>query len=490
MSSSPSTLSSLLSYDGLSKSRIQSLYSDISRQKHSNPTAYSSNITWWRSTLEALVSLGYQPNTTDTLILHADQSLLESLRYGGAGKPLCLGTVITELVNSRTAVPLQQFLSASQSIYDSGWLPYRVAAFVVGKPLWWALRQLNVLGSDDESETERWKHSKGDYVLIGVLEHAADSVLASQRARDVSLADTLYSFDSFRATFAASALPGVTLSDKDLRVLLKFLERDRRAIVTEREVIKFVGTGFSTPEITAVDHGALELKSAVANLTAQIDSITTTIDSHKAKAANAIRQQHKSLALSYLRSRKQLEEVLTQRLGSLEILQSTLLRVEAAAEDIQGTALPFSHCRRFVLLTPHRRLQIVKAYESSTATLRTLLAHPSLQRDAVERTFDALADANADARELDDAVRSGMDLAVGTGASPEDEDEINAELAALVAEAEADAAAQVREKIQRTAPPETTSVEDTTRNAQQAQERGHIDAVTEAEPATRPVLAG
>lgn len=119
-------------------------------------------------------------------------------------------------------------------------------------------------------------------------------MLASQRARDVSLADTLYSFDSFRATFAASALPGVTLSDRDLRVLLRFLERDRRAVVTEREVritwlfgcrahysqvIKFVGTGFGPPEITAVDHGALELKCAVANLTAQIDSITAKIDS-------------------------------------------------------------------------------------------------------------------------------------------------------------------------------------------------------------------
>ena len=94
MSSSPSTLSSLPSYNGLSKSRIQSLYSDISRQKHSNPTTYSSNLTWWRSTLEALVSLGYQPNARDTLVLHADQNLLESLRFEGAGKPLCLGTVI------------------------------------------------------------------------------------------------------------------------------------------------------------------------------------------------------------------------------------------------------------------------------------------------------------------------------------------------------------------------------------------------------------
>jgi len=83
----------------------------------------------------------------------------------------------------------------------------------------------------------------------------------------------------------------------------------------------------------------------------------------------------------------------------------------------------------------------MKVYESSTTTLRALLAHPSLQRDAVERTFDALADANADAQELDEVVRSGMDVAVGVAVSPDDEDEIEAELAALQAEAIADARA-------------------------------------------------
>jgi len=83
----------------------------------------------------------------------------------------------------------------------------------------------------------------------------------------------------------------------------------------------------------------------------------------------------------------------------------------------------------------------MKAYESSTTTLRALLAHPSLQRDAVERTFDALADANADAQELDEVVRSGMDVAVGVAVSPDDEDEIEAELAALQAEAIAEARA-------------------------------------------------
>jgi charged multivesicular body protein 7 len=123
-----------------------------------------------------------------------------------------------------------------QSINDPGWLPYRVAAFVVGKPLQWVLHQLNLNSTEDESDTERWNRMKGDYVLVGVAGRAANAVLALQRARSVSVADTLYSFDSFRDTFAASALPGVTLSDKDLRVLVKFLERDRRVVITEREV--------------------------------------------------------------------------------------------------------------------------------------------------------------------------------------------------------------------------------------------------------------
>jgi hypothetical protein len=57
----------------------------------------------------------------------------------------------------------------------------------------------------------------------------------------------------------------------------------------------------------------------------------------------------------------------------------------------------------------------------------------------MDRTFDALADANADARELDEAVRSGFDVALGVDVSPDDEDDIKAELAALEAEAKAEA---------------------------------------------------
>ena len=77
----------------------------------------------------------------------------------------------------------------------------------------------------------------------------------------------------------------------------------------------------------------------------------------------------------------------------------------------------------------------MKSYDSSAITLRAILAHPSLQRDSIDKTMDALAEANLDAREVDDAVRMGGDVALGTD-SIVDDDELEAEWKALVEETE------------------------------------------------------
>jgi charged multivesicular body protein 7 len=76
----------------------------------------------------------------------------------------------------------------------------------------------------------------------------------------------------------------------------------------------------------------------------------------------------------------------------------------------------------------------MRAYESSTGTLRALLAHPSLQKDMIDATMDALADANADAREIDESIRVGGEVATGTIT----DDDVEDELAALAREAEVD----------------------------------------------------
>ena len=76
--------------------RMQSLYSDLSRQKTSNPSGYSANLGWWRGVLVEIVRRGLQPRegTTNALILKADQGLSDALRVERVGRPAGLGTVI------------------------------------------------------------------------------------------------------------------------------------------------------------------------------------------------------------------------------------------------------------------------------------------------------------------------------------------------------------------------------------------------------------
>jgi charged multivesicular body protein 7 len=148
------------------------------------------------------------------------------------------------------------------------------------------------------------------------------------------------------------------------------------------------------------------------------------------KIQSALQQKRKSIAMSYLRSKKQLEDLLTKRLGSLEILQSTLMRVEGAAGDVEVCGL--SLIRKYFV--DHRSSQIMKSYESSTVTLRTILAHPSLQRDKIDETMDAMASASADARDVDEAIKIGGDVAAADAGI--DESELEEELQALAKESE------------------------------------------------------
>jgi len=117
----------------------------------------------------------------------------------------------------------------------------------VGKPLWWALEQIGIV--DDDSEGHQNQNSLqvdwfGDYVFVELLEHAADAVLTLQEAHATGLADALYTIEGFRKTFASifSVSGHSALSETDAKVLIKFLERERKAVVTDSEVSAFQST--------------------------------------------------------------------------------------------------------------------------------------------------------------------------------------------------------------------------------------------------------
>jgi charged multivesicular body protein 7 len=78
----------------------------------------------------------------------------------------------------------------------------------------------------------------------------------------------------------------------------------------------------------------------------------------------------------------------------------------------------------------------MKSYESSTTTLQMILAHPSLQRDKIDKTMDAMASATSDARDVDEAIKIGGDIAAADAGI--DESELEEELRALAKESEKD----------------------------------------------------
>ncbi|KAJ3991784.1 Snf7-domain-containing protein [Lentinula boryana] len=429
-------------YISASRYRLQSLYADFSEQKHSNPASYQANVDWWRRTLETYVSGGFQ--SSSRLVFNAGQQLIHNFRVEGVGKPICFDTVITELSSPQTSsssnalptlVPLTTFLSLASSLYASRsksyltMIPNLFLSYVVAKPLWWALEQVGVVGEDSLASTvsstfssfgsapskvnTRWY---GDYVLLDLVERAGEAIIESQRIKSAGPADALYTFDSFRKAFAECVVGSdtedpVSMNELDMKVILRYLERDKGVVVVDDGVVKFIDKD-AEAEINAVDRGILELKTAVENLHTQIEGLQRKIDVCTQKASEALKQKRKPLALSYLRSKKLLDELLTKRLGALGNLEGTLIQVEGAAGDIE----------------------ILSSYRASAATLRSILSHPSLQRDSIEQTMEAMAEANADAKEIDEAVRIGGDVAVG--AIEIDDTELEEELKRLAVESE------------------------------------------------------
>jgi charged multivesicular body protein 7 len=105
--SKPSILA-LPPYATTPTSRLQSLYSDISRQKHSNPTLYHATVEWWHRVLEEIVSSGMQEHSGNRngskLILTANRGLVDQVRVDGVGKPLGLVAVVVSLSSLSTVL--------------------------------------------------------------------------------------------------------------------------------------------------------------------------------------------------------------------------------------------------------------------------------------------------------------------------------------------------------------------------------------------------
>ncbi|KAF8308113.1 hypothetical protein DL93DRAFT_2231869 [Clavulina sp. PMI_390] len=423
-------LTTIPEFASATPARIQSLCSDIARQKAANPTAYAANVAWWRRTVRSMLDYGAQPvgggREGEHLTLLLEDELLQ--RFADASvvrrRPMALVSVVNEMRLTNELVPFSEYLTSSGPSSPNTSSPASVSYFstaTLSTNLWWAMEQLGLSSGDDAGASlpyeQRWRSAAGEYVLFAAVKDAAAKLLKHhQSISSLSLSTTLYDRTTFRAAFGSVLFPASPHppTDRDIAILLKHLQRDLGVLVSDKEVIKFVEPGQAL-KITQFDRNYLELMLAARNLSKQVDELNASVVDRTAKAKEYVARGRNDMAKSYLRSRASLQDLSLARLRSLETIQGVLLKIE----------------------TSHGDIQIMKAYETSSSALQDLLSHPSLQAENVEQTMNRLSDALADHKEIEEAISMGGELAVQAGQSEIiDEAELDSELAVLVKEAE------------------------------------------------------
>jgi len=130
-----------------SHDRVESLYSDYSSTRHSNPAGFHSNNATWQKILTDVLRYGLQPqrqdDQRDRLVLHLDDQLLEALRRPSIGKPYglacplwALSSLSTPSASSASLAPLHSFLSTG------GWGPATGITSSMVRSISWASRAL------------------------------------------------------------------------------------------------------------------------------------------------------------------------------------------------------------------------------------------------------------------------------------------------------------------------------------------------------------
>lgn len=427
-------------------SPLPSLYSDLSRQRKSNPAGYAASVEWWKSILQDVTFRGVQfdhnpaPSTSsaglvetvDRTIFKLDESTKSRWTVDGVGRPLGLGTVISELEKDGIVVGYNTFLNAKEVITAprggegrglSGYIPTPggLASAVLLKPAKWAVSQLYSLTigaeADEEGEYSEdellFRQKKGDWVFYSLVERLATAFLTQHYTEaTISPLSCLMTTAEFRSKLNAICKKefGFHPSERDANLVLKHLARDRPGTLYQNGIIKLAPVkGESIEAITEEDRSVIAVRSTLHRVELQITSLESQISQRTFQAKTSLKNGQKSQASSYLRSRKTLTEVLEKRMGTRETLTQVVLKIEQAKSDVE----------------------VMRAYKASDEVLRSVLGREEMKMENVEKVMEGLEESMASQREVDEVLRGN---GVGMGGEEVDEEELERELARLVEE--------------------------------------------------------
>lgn len=283
----------------------------------------------------------------------------------------------------------------------------------------WGLKTIGLLG--EESWDINGRLRVGELIVVENLERLGAEVLARQERRAQGMTDRIMSREAFAKELAngAGRTQGVALSEKDVEVLLKFLEREKQAVSYNEKVVKFRPPSAARPEpITQQDATIASLKTLISTLASQCDILSARISSLTATASAAVKSSNRISALSTLRSKKLAERSLKQRSDTLLQLEEVYTKIEQAADQVE----------------------IMRVMEASAGVLKGM----NRQVGSVKRVEDVIEELREEMSKVDEV---GQVINEPMGAREQvDEGEIDDELEAMEQEEKEKEAKRVKEK--------------------------------------------
>jgi charged multivesicular body protein 7 len=270
----------------MTRARLVALYSDFRHLQATNPDGYAANVDAWREGLAHAARSGVLPSS-DLLSININEELFRELETKEWGRPLALATVVQESIRHKDIIPAKEFIESKESIYHNPWSlnPLNL--------LGWGLRQLGVTGAFGS------RVATGQFVVLQNLEDAGKELIRRTEGKRGRV-ERVYSRKQF-AEFRDVLQPR-PLSDRDMEVLLRFLQRDKRFLVYDSHTVKLISPGEPTT-ITHEDSTIASLKSLIQDLEEQTKVLEKKVDNLTIAARDAVSRKNKVSALATLRTK-------------------------------------------------------------------------------------------------------------------------------------------------------------------------------------------
>ncbi|XP_076748835.1 charged multivesicular body protein 7 [Xylocopa sonorina] len=336
--------------------RIGSLFSPF-RSKSVNPQDWVSKYKFWQNLIYEWLK-----HTKKSSFSIAD--LNSAFKRKGC-TPLCLVTVVEELVRNNEIVPEAEFLKEP----CESWTAWSVDIFMK-RPLIWSLTKVKSYIVDNEINRET------KYVHLQVVREFADILFSLLEEKKENI---LISFSdlvrSYRSTMDKN------ISDNTIMLLLIWLKREKKVVFrtsdNENELLIKIAI-HPSDKISEIEEGLYKLMKQENELIKEIELMekekVNILNETKTCLAKGLRQ----VAKTHLKKNKKLETVIEKRAQTLDNIRSVIT-------SIQDT---------------HTNTAVLSAYKTGSEVLKKL-NESGLSESYVKDVMDDLSEALEEQKEVE-----------------------------------------------------------------------------------------